>query len=230
MNRLFDCKKPFCYNCECLKKEKKVELSEMLFIDILKKRRSIYALGRNISNEEEVIKTIKEAVKHSPTAFNAQTHRAKILLGAAQDKFWGELVPTALTSTMKEQGADDAAIAATMTKLAGFKAAYGTVLFYEDESVTNKLKADFPLFADNFDGWSEQSTGIASANTWSALTELGLGGNLQHYNPVIDELVAKEFNIPDGYKLRGQLVFGSIEDSARDKAFLGDEILTEVIK
>jgi len=40
---------------------------------------------------------------------------------------------------------------------------------------------------------------------------------LQHYNPLIDEAVAKEWNLPESWKLRGQLVFGSIEAPAGKK-------------
>ena len=53
------------------------------------------------------------------------------------------------------------------------------------------MQEQFALYADNFPDWSEQSNGIATANTWVALSEEGLGANLQHYNPVIDEAVAK---------------------------------------
>ena len=52
--------------------------------------------------------------------------------------------------------------------------------------------------------------------------ELGLGANLQHYNPLIDEAVAKEWNLPESWKLRGQLVFGSIEAPAGEKTFMDD--------
>ncbi|MDR0298509.1 MAG: nitroreductase family protein [Streptococcaceae bacterium] len=202
----------------------------MSFTDTLKKRRSVYVLGRNVQNEEEVLETIKTAIKYSPTAFNSQSHRAKILLGAAQDKLWGEIVPTALEAVMKEQGAPDEAIAATKEKLAGFQAGYGTVLFFEDQDVVNKLKVDFAFYADKFDGFSAQATGIVAANTWSALADLGVGANLQHYNPVIDEAVAAAFNIPASYKLESQLVFGSIEAPAGDKDFVADDVHFEVIK
>ncbi len=57
------------------------------------------------------------------------------------------------------------------------------------------LQEQFALYADNFPDWSEQSNGIATANTWVALSEEGLGANLQHYNPVIDEAVAKRWSI-----------------------------------
>ena len=50
------------------------------FTDTLKNRRSIYHLGRNVSlSNEELTTLIKEAIKESPTAFNAQSTRAVIL-------------------------------------------------------------------------------------------------------------------------------------------------------
>lgn len=48
-------------------------------IEFLKKRRSIYAIGKNIElNNEEITELIEGAVKNSPTAFNSQTVRAVI--------------------------------------------------------------------------------------------------------------------------------------------------------
>ena len=38
---------------------------------------------------------------------------------------------------------------------------------------------------------------------WTALRELNIGANLQHYNPVIDETVKKMFSVPDSWKLSG---------------------------
>jgi uncharacterized protein len=46
---------------------------------------------------------------------------------------------------------------------------------------------------------------------WTALEGLGFGANLQHYNPVIDAPIAKEWDIPSDWRLIAQLVFGSIE-------------------
>ena len=51
------------------------------------------------------------------------------------------------------------------------------------------------------------------------LAALGIGANLQHYNPVIDEAVAKTWNIPASWKLRAQLVFGGIAAPADEKSF-----------
>ena len=187
------------------------------FTDTLKNRRSIYHLGRNVSlSNEELTTLIKEAIKESPTAFNAQSTRAVILFGDAHEKLW-EITEEALRPLTPAE-----AFPNTQNKLAGFKNGNGTVLFFKDTDVVKGLQEQFELYADNFPDWSEQSNGIATANTWVALVDKGLGANLQHYNPVIDEAVAKEWNIPSNWKLRSQLVFGSPETPAGEKEYMND--------
>ncbi|HAR1696755.1 TPA: nitroreductase family protein [Enterococcus faecium] len=187
------------------------------FTDTLKNRRSIYHLGRNVSlSNEELTTLIKEAIKESPTAFNAQSTRAVILFGDAHEKLW-EITEEALRPLSPAE-----AFPNTQNKLAGFKNGYGTVLFFKDTDVVKGLQEQFELYADNLPDWSEQSNGIATANTWVALVDKGLGANLQHYNPVIDEAVAKEWNIPSNWKLRSQLVFGSPETPAGEKEYMND--------
>lgn len=187
------------------------------FTDTLKNRRSIYHLGRNVSlSNEELTTLIKEAIKESPTAFNTQSTRAVILFGDAHEKLW-EITEEALRPLTPAE-----AFPNTQNKLAGFKNGYGTVLFFKDTDVVKGLQEQFELYADNFPDWSEQSNGIATANTWVALVDKGLGANLQHYNPVIDEAVAKEWNIPSNWKLRSQLVFGSPETPAEEKEYMND--------
>ncbi|KAF1301147.1 MULTISPECIES: nitroreductase family protein [Enterococcus] len=188
------------------------------FLDALKNRRSIYALGRNVSlTETEIEDLVKDVVKQSPTAFNAQSPRVVILFGEAHEKLW-ELTEAALKPLTPAE-----AFPNTQQKLAGFKAGLGTVLFFKNTDTVKNLQEQFALYADNFPDWAEQSNGIATANTWVALEEAGLGANLQHYNPVIDEAVAKEWNIPGNWQLRSQLVFGSKEADAGEKDYLDDE-------
>lgn len=187
------------------------------FTNILKNRRSIYDLGRNVSQSNEELTTlIQEAIKESPTAFNAQSTRAVILFGDAHEKLW-EMTEEALRPLTPAD-----AFPNTQNKLASFKKGYGTVLFFKDTDVIKNLQEQFALYADNFPDWSEQSNGIATANTWVALSEEGLGANLQHYNPVIDEAVAKEWSIPANWKLRAQLVIGSPESPAGEKEYMND--------
>ena len=51
------------------------------FLDSLKDRRSFYSLGRDVQlTEEEITELVKDSVKNSPTAFNAQSPRAVFFL------------------------------------------------------------------------------------------------------------------------------------------------------
>ncbi|MGT2933577.1 nitroreductase family protein [Streptococcus catagoni] len=203
----------------------------MSFLQELKNRRTIYALGRNTEvSDEKIVEVIKEAVRQSPSAFNSQTTRVLILLNDQVTKFWNELVATDLLAIMKEQGAPEDAMNATKEKLANFSTAKGVALFFEDQDVVANLQEQFALYADNFPVWSEQASGISSVNAWTALSaELGLGANLQHYNPVIDASVVSTYGVPANWKLRAQLNFGSIEAAAGDKDFMADEDRFKVI-
>jgi len=54
---------------------------------------------------------------------------------------------------------------------------------------------------------------------WTALEAEGLGGNLQHYNPLVDAKIAEEWKVPATWKLSAQLVFGGKVAEAGEKAF-----------
>ena len=54
---------------------------------------------------------------------------------------------------------------------------------------------------------------------WTALELEGLGANLQHYNPLINQKVAATWNIPQEWELNAQLVFGTPAAPAGDKQF-----------
>ena len=172
--------------------------------NLYQNRRSVYALGKNLPiSEQEALEIIDNAVKYSPSAFNSQTAHAVVLLGENHQKLWditfGEL---------EKFLSNEEAKAATKRKIDSFAAAYGTILFFEDHDVVKGLQEQFPSYADNFPIWSEQSTGIASFAVWNALAEAGVGANIQHYNPVIDEKVAAEWDIPANLVLRAQMPFG----------------------
>ena len=138
----------------------------MAFLDQIKQRRSIYAIGNNVSlDQTEVENTIKEAVRHSPSSFNSQTSRVVILFGESHQNFWN-----IVRDTLKKIVPADA-FEGTNNKINSFAAGYGTALFYEDQEVVKELQAQFPLYADNFPVWSEHSSAIAQFATWTALAE-----------------------------------------------------------
>ncbi|MGK0550859.1 nitroreductase family protein [Enterococcus faecalis] len=187
------------------------------FINMLKKRRSIYALGNNLpQTQAEITALVKEVVKESPSAFNSQTQRVVFLFGAAHKKLWS------ITEAALKPLTPAEAFPNTQAKLQGFAAGAGTILFFEDTDIVENLQEQFPLYADNFPVWSEQATGLTQANVWTALAQVNIGANLQHYNPVIDEAVAAEWSIPANWNLRAQMVIGSIEAPAGEKEYMDD--------
>lgn len=70
------------------------------------------------------------------------------------------------------------------------------------------FQKNVPLYADKFPQWSEHTSAMHQFVIWTALEAEGLGANLQHYNPVIDEKVAARFDVPKEWTLIAQLVFG----------------------
>ncbi|SAI65520.1 Nitroreductase family [Bordetella ansorpii] len=187
------------------------------FIDALKQRRTQYALGRNVSlSQEALVELIQEAIKHSPSSFNSQSSRAVILFGAESQKLW-KLAIEEVRKVAPAEGFEK-----TEAKLNSFAAGVGTVLFFEDQDVVRGLQEKFALYADNFPVWSEQAGGMAQLSVWAALANDGVGASLQHYNPLIDNAVAAEWNVPASWKLRAQMPFGSNEAPFGDKAFMDD--------
>ncbi|ARW50792.1 nitroreductase family protein [Levilactobacillus brevis] len=192
---------------------------ETNFIDLAKKRRSIYALGRNVKlSTDELTDLIKTNMKQAPTPFNNQTTRAVILFGDSHEKLWDIVI-----NRLKQEVPDEAAFARTAAKINNFKAAFGTILFYTETKTVKEFEDNFPLYADNFQDWSEQAQGNAQYSVWTSLAENGLGANLQHYNPLIDDEVRAAFNIPASWRLRAEMDFGSIEAPADDKEYMADD-------
>ncbi|MGE8572577.1 MAG: nitroreductase family protein [Acinetobacter amyesii] len=190
----------------------------MSFLNQIEQRRTIYSIGNNVTlSQDEIEQTIKDAVRLSPSSFNSQTSRVVILFGDAHQKFWN-----IVRETLRKIVPADA-FEGTNGKINSFAAGFGTALFYEDQAVVKALQEQFALYADNFPVWSEHSTAIAQFATWTALAEKNIGASLQHYNPIVDAETAAEFDVPDQWKLRAQLVFGSIEAPAGEKTFIADE-------
>ncbi|MFB5281734.1 nitroreductase family protein [Peribacillus sp. Hz7] len=184
------------------------------FYTALKERRSYYGINKEVQVSDERIKEIVEfAVKYTPSAFNSQTARLVVLTGEAHDKLWD------ITTETLRKVVGEADFTATQQKMDSFKAGYGTVLFFEDEAVVKSLQEQFVTYADNFPIWSNQASGMHQLVVWTALEAEGLGASLQHYNPLIDEEVKKEWNIPGEYKLIAQMPFGNPNSPPGEKEF-----------
>ncbi len=184
------------------------------FLKALQERRSCYALSKASPVSGEALEAlIRQAVKHTPSAFNMQSGRAVLLLGAHHDKLWQITLET-LAAIVPQ-----ARFAATEQKIAGFAAGHGTVLFFDDAAVTGAYAQQNPAYRDNFPVWAQQAAGMLQLAVWALLEEAGLGASLQHYNPLIDEAVKQAWQIPDSWQLLAQMPFGAPAGAPGEKTF-----------
>ncbi len=184
------------------------------FLEAVENRRSVYALGSDITVPVERVRTIVEfAVKHVPSPFNSQSGRVVLLFGKESNKLWS-ITREALRKIVPPE-----AFAPTDEKIGSFDAGYGTVLFFEDQAIVDGLMAQFALYKDNFPVWSLQSNGMLEFAVWTALEAEGLGASLQHYNELVSDAVKKEWNLPATWKLLAEMPFGSVASPAGPKEF-----------
>ncbi|MFB6364178.1 nitroreductase family protein [Paenibacillus elgii] len=184
------------------------------FLTLAQKRRTIYTLSKESTVPDDKIREIVyEAVKHTPSAFNSQSARAVILFGKHHEKLW-EITTQVLKAIVPEDQ-----FASTQERMDGFRAAYGTILYFEDMAVVEALQAQFPTYQDRFPTWSQQSSGMLQYVIWTALANEGLGASLQHYNPLIDEKVRAEWSLPETWELIAQMPFGKPTAPPGDKEF-----------
>lgn len=179
------------------------------FQEAVTARRTIYKLGRNIPVlQSQIIAAVERMVKDIPTAFNMQSARVVMTMLDHHENIW-HITESALKKVVP---ADQ--FAATKEKIDGFANAYGTILFFESSNMIKAMQDQFPLYKHNFPGWAMQANGMLQFAIWTALEDLGLGVNLQHYNPLIDEDIKKVFDLPDSWDLVAQMVFGEkLEDA-----------------
>ncbi len=166
-------------------------------------RRTIYNLGKNIPVlESEIIAAVERMTKEVPSPFNIQSARVIVTMNEHHEKVW-DITKNALKKIVP---ADK--FAGTEAKINSFAAGYGTILYFEETDTVKGMQEKFPLYADNFPIWASQANGMLQFAIWTLLEKMGLGVNIQHYNPLIDDEIKKTFEVPASWKLVAQMVFG----------------------
>ena len=187
----------------------------MNLLDAICSRRTYYSISKETSIDNNKIEhLVAEALKHTPSAFNMQSARVVLLFDKQHDLFW-DIVSGVLKTVVP-----DKQFPSTKERIDGFKAGYGTVLFFEDETVRGKMMAEYPIYQDRFLTWTEQGNAMLQLSVWMLLEENGLGASLQHYNPLIDERVQKTWNIPRNWRLIAQMPFGIPTEPPTEKTFV----------
>lgn len=172
--------------------------------EALKHRRSYYAIGnKSLISDAEIEEIIDFAALHIPSAFNSQSARFVLLLGEHHKKLW-EIVKDTLKKVVAAP-----AYAITEAKIdKSFASGYGTVLFFDDRAVVEGLQKAYPLYHEKFPEWAMQSAGMQQLAVWTMLEDAGFGVSIQHYNPLIDEAVSANWNLPASWELLAQMPFG----------------------
>jgi len=113
------------------------------FLAYIKNRRSYYPLSKELPiSTQRIQEIIGEAVQHVPSSFNSQSNRVVVLFGAEHEKFW-DLTTEVLKAIVPAEQWEP-----TGQKMAMFRGAAGTALFFEDQEVVEGLQAKFAPYAD----------------------------------------------------------------------------------
>ena len=181
----------------------------MNFLDMLKMRRSVYALDKKLPvSKERVLEIIKDATQYVPDAFNMKSQRVLVITGDKNKDFWNGVYDVLVRVSGENLSHD---------KTDSFMAGYGTILYFYDSDILDEYKKNFSLYANNFDNWAMQSNAMLQFAIWTAFAAVGIGASLQHYNPIIDDMVRKVFNVPENWVLVAQMPFGGIAAKPEEK-------------
>ena len=173
-------------------------------LELLAKRHSFYDINNNISNNTNVIDIIKKAMDIYPSSFNSQEARILLLLGNKHNKLW-EIIENKLTQISPIEKHKE-----IKEKISSFSDGFGTILFFIDTETVKSLEQKYSLYANNFINWANQSNAMLQYIIWATLANNQIGASLQHYNPLIDNEIKREFNISDNWLLVAQMPFGGI--------------------
>ena len=171
--------------------------------EVIRDRRSIRVLERSETITKKKIEDMLRLALYAPNAFNMQSSRMIVLLDREHEKFWD------MTKDILRGVTPPDAFARTEKKMDGFRGGNGTVLFFEERMIVEGLQKSFPTYQDRFPVWSQHTSAMHQLAVWTMLEDAGFGASLQHYNPLIDEAVAKEWQLPETWELIAQMPFGA---------------------
>ena len=195
------------------------------FYTAVSERRTLYGISNEAVTSDEVIEeVIQHAVKHTPSAFNSQSTRVVLLLAKHHEKIWN-ITKEALRKVIPTDQ-----FASAEDKINSFRNGYGTILFFEDQSIIESLQKKFALYKDNFPVWAQQSSGMHQYVIWTALEMEGYGVSLQHYSELIEAEVKEEWDIPSNWKLIAQMPFGKPTAQPNEKQYQPLEDRIKVFK
>ncbi|SCU93147.1 LAMI_0E13388g1_1 [Lachancea mirantina] len=175
------------------------------FSEATQNRRTMRALEPKTTVPDSiVVKLAETALLTVPSAFNNQSTRLTVLFGDDHRKLWS-ITGDALLAKIGEESWSTV----SKDRIAAYANAYGTILFWDDVTAAAEMQGFAPdMYKDKTEEWVHQTSGMHQYYLWTGLDALGLGVNLQHYNPLIDHDVRRTWNVPEHWQLKAQMVFG----------------------
>ncbi|HBU12950.1 MAG TPA: hypothetical protein DEB31_09585 [Clostridiales bacterium] len=181
----------------------------------VKNRRSYYDYTKESTLADEELKALlRQALYHVPTAHNTQLTRIVLLLSGQHDLFWDMVLEAILE---KNPGKE---MKTSREKIAKFKNAYGTALFFNDQKTLRAAIEEMPAYKSQHETWAQHGSAMLQYVVWCLLEEAGMGASLQHYNPIVDERVYEGFGIDRDFKLIAQMPFGVTVDEPWNKTYI----------
>lgn len=187
------------------------------FLKLVKNRRTQYAIGNNTElTNEAIAERITEIVRDVPTASNSQTTRIAIIFGEENVKLWDHILDVQKDVLQGEMWDMMSGV------MEGAKGGVGTVLFFEDLDAVEAM----PTSPSRVEVYKQNNNANAQYAVWLGLTDLGLGGSLQHmnvgYEQGFDKSVKELLGLPERWELQAQMPFGSIEGENAPKEYIAD--------
>lgn len=185
-------------------------------------RRTYYSITNSTPVDDvEIENIVRFAVLNVPSAFNSQSTRVVLLLGEEHRKLWS-IAMNALRAVVPAANFGN-----TEARINSFAAGYGTVLYFEEQTVVESLRKAYPAYAANFPVWSEQTSAMHQFAIWTMLEDAGFGASLQHYSELIAADVTREWGLSSSWKLIAQMPFGTPTAEPAAKVFepIDDRVL-----
>lgn len=185
--------------------------------ELVKNRRSQYVIGNNTDlTNEEIVEYLTQIAKDVPSASNSQTTRLAIVFGDENVKLWDHILEV-------QEGVMPSAMWDMMSGvMEGAKNGVGTVIFFEDLDAVEKM----PTSPSRVEVYKQNNNANVQYATWLGLTDLGLGGTLQHmnvgYEQGFDKSVKELLGLPERWEMQAQMPFGSIEGENGEKEYIAD--------
>ena len=185
--------------------------------ELVKKRRSQYMIGNDTDlTNEEIVERITEIVRDVPSASNSQTTRVAFVFGDKNVELWDHILDVqkdVLQGDMWERMSG---------VMEGAENGVGTIIFFEDLKAVREM----PTSPSRVEVYKQNNDANVQYATWLALTEMGLGGTLQHmnvgYEQGFDKSVKELLELPEHWEMQAQMPFGSIEGEPGEKEYIAD--------